>query len=378
MFTEDEKIRDWPHKLYMLHENEMWLGELAKTGLILKSFSKSYAYFDEEESQKHTYKFVILDEKQTPKNQIRIIEHQGFKYVGGFKEYHIFSIEAKYDHTEPRLNAEAIKYAERWFNLQTISRFGYSIIALLPAAVSMFLNIDGFFIWLVDVPQFYLIIYILLLAFIFISALDEYNIILKSKRCFLKQEKYIMKTNKIKDKIMGKAIFLVLALLAVAFIFNTYIDKSSRHIPIAEVAETIPVLLIQDVTQNEEFTIELEELQKRTSDESYATVGSSFLAPKQYNASQNYDGHYLSAEYYEVFVENVAKKITFELIENKPWKTDKEKIREVDIAGLDKAYIYVGGGSIHVSAGKGKKVMYIWYTGDKTGEELLVEISKVM
>nr|WP_315023216.1 DUF2812 domain-containing protein [uncultured Aminipila sp.] len=377
MTEEADKQINWSNKLYMLHENELWLSEQAQKGLLLKSFAKDYACFTEGEPQNIAYKIVILDVNKA-NNQIKIIEHQGFTFVESYFEYYIFYIDGKYKHIQPRLNEEMNKVASWWFNKQMFKRFGGTLIALIPFLINLAIDRHELLQNIVEAPGVLLVALLVIFTVLIIDSLKEYRALGRNKKHYLVNEFYI--TRKSGKKSISKYIMIIAFIfLGVSLIKYFYFDP--HQYSIEEVQKTMPIVLLQDIEKDKKVSKELRILQKIASDDNYAEISHTFLASKQYMANQEstYEDKYNNViiRYYEVSVKILAEPLARELLISNVFGLTKGELKEIEYDGLDKVY-YNDGYMDFISVCKGNKVMFISYAGDKPVSDILNEATEVL
>ncbi len=377
MTEEADKQIDWSNKLYMLHENELWLSEQAQKGLLLKKFAKDYACFTEGEPQDIAYKIVILDVNKAD-NQIKIIEHQGFTFVGSYLDYYIFRIDGKYRHIQPRLNEEMNKVASRWFNKQMFIRFGGTLIALIPVLISLFMDRNKLLQIIVEMPTIWFVSLTFVYSVAIIASIKAYRALGRNKKYYLVNELYrIRKSGK---KSISRYIMIIAAIfLGVSVVRYIYVEPHKYSIE--EGRKVMPIVLLQDIEQDEKISKELIILQKTASEDNYAEIRHTFLAPKQYTADQQStygeNGNGMLIRYYEVAFKILAEPLARELLINNMFGTEKDDLEEIEYDGLDKVY-YNDGYMDFISVCKGNKVMFITYDGDKPVNDILREAANVL
>lgn len=377
MTEKADKQINWSNKLYMLYENELWLSEQAQKGLLLKSFAKDYACFTEGEPQDIAYKIVILDVNKAD-NQIKIIEHQGFTFVESYLDYYIFRIDGKYRHIQPRLNEEINKVASRWFNKQMFIRFGGTLIALIPVLINLFMDRNQLLQIIVEIPTIWSVSFAFIYSVAIIESIKAYRALGINKKYYLVNELY--KIRKSGKKSISRYIMIIAAIfLGVSIIKYFYFEPEPYSI--AEVQKVMPIVLLQDIEKDEKTSKELKILQKTASDDNYAEINHTFLAPNQYTADQENtygeNGNGMSIRYYEVQFRILAEPLTRELVINDIFGITKGDLKEIEYDGLDKVY-YADDYMDFISVCKGNKVMFITYDGDKSVHDILREAAKVL
>ncbi|WP_312653959.1 DUF2812 domain-containing protein [Aminipila sp.] len=377
MTEEADKQINWSNKLYMLRENELWLREQAQKGLLLKSFAKDYACFTEGEPQDIAYKIVILDVKKG-ENQIKIMEQQGFTFVESHFQYYIFRIDGKYRNIQPRLNEEMNKFARRWFNKQIFIRFSGTLIALICFFINLSIKRVKLFPDIVEIPAMIFVPVALIFSVLIIENIKEYRALDKNKKHYLVNEFYI--TRKICKKSISKYIMIIASIfLGAAAIKYFYVEP--HQYSIAEVQKFMPIVLLQDIEKDEKISKELKVLQKYVSEDNYAEISHTFLAPNQYTADQENtygeNGNGMFIRFYEVNFKILAEPLARELLINNVFGITKGELKEIEYDGLDKVY-YNDGYMDFISVCKGNKVMFISYDGDKPVSDILREVAEVL
>lgn len=377
MTEEADKQINWSNKLYMLHENELWLREQAQKGMFIKSFAKDYACFTEDEPRDIAYKIVILDVKKA-ENQIKIIEHQGFTFVESYFEYYIFYIAGKYRHIQPRLNEEMNKVAKRWFNKQMIKRFGGTLVALIPFIINLVMDRDRILQIILEMPTIWFVSLVFIFSVAIIDSIREYKALGKNKKYYLVNEHYI--TRKSGKRSISRYIMIIAAIfLGVSAIKYFYVEP--HQYSIAEVQKFMPIVLLQDIEKDEKISKELKVLQKTVSEDNYAEISHTFLASNQYTADQENtygeNDHGMFIRFYEVNFKILAKPLARELVINNMFGAEKDELKEIKYEGLDKVYYYDGYLDF-ISVCKGNKVMFISYDGDKPVSDILREVAEVL
>ncbi|MHC1721676.1 MAG: DUF2812 domain-containing protein [Aminipila sp.] len=377
----DEEIGkqiDWANKLYMLHENELWLNEQAKKGLLLKSFAKDYACFTEGEPQDVIYKIIILDVKKA-QDQVKIMEHQGFTFVESYFEYYIFYINERYRNIQPRLNEEVTKFARRWFNKQMIKRFAVTMIASIPLLIDLGMDRNQLLQIIVEMPTIWLVALVVVFTVAIIDSIKEYRELGRNKKYYLVNKFYINCKNG--KKWRSRYIMLIAGIFfGVSFIYCLYVEPHQYSID--QVQKAMPIVLLQDIEKDKKISKELKACQKTASEDNYAEINHTFLAPKQYMADQKYIDedyyNFMTIRYYQVSAEMLAIPLAKELPVNDVFDVKKRNLKEIEYDGLDKVYYFDDGDMDFISVCKGNKVMFILYRGDKTASDILREVTKVL
>lgn len=377
MTEEADKQINWSNKLYMLHENELWLSEQAQKGLFIKSFAKDYACFTEDQPRDIAYKIVILDVKKA-ENQIKIIEHQGFTFVESYFEYYIFKIDGKYRHIQPRLNEEMNKVAKRWFNKQMIKRFGGTLAALIPFIINLVMDRDRILQIILEMPTIWFVSLAFIYSVAIIESIKAYRELGRNKKYYLVNELY--KIRKSGKKSISRYIMIIAAIfLGVSAVRYIYVEP--HQYSIGEVQKFMPIVLLQDIEKDAKTSKELKVLQKTVSEDNYAEINHTFLAPKQYTAEQQStygeNGNGMSIRYYEVQFKILAEPLTRELVINDIFGITKGDLKEIEYDGLDNVY-YADDYMDFISVCKGNKVMFISYDGDKPVSDILREVAEVL
>jgi len=160
-----------------------------------------------------------------------------------------------------------------------------------------------------------------------------------------------------------------------------YINEK-EVVPISEVFESMPIVLIQDIEQEEHKSSKLMETQKQVSEFNYAELGSNLFAQKQYYSFQHYEYQdkfksFMSIRYYETASTILAKISVKELAFANAYR--KERIKKVKYNGFDQVYIYtIPSYDTFVAVCKGRKVMVIDYRGKQPVEKIISEMSQVL
>lgn len=372
---EAEKEIRWADKLYMLYENEMWLNEQAKKGLFLKHFDNGYAYFTKNNSENIKYKIVVLDEKKA-KKQIGIIEHQGFTFVGSYKEYYIFSIDGQYGHIHPRLNEENIEFVRKWFNKQMIKRVGTTLLFLLPIVLNIIIGWDKLFQGMVEMSTILYLIWGFVFIFSIIAGTREYRAVIRSKKCFLENEEYLIVRNMKKLTIKSPFIILSCILIAVLLIKHIYFDLDK--VSIDELHKEMPMVLLQDTEPQKSLEGEFNDDHQNIDEDNYAEIRHTLLAPNQYQAWQENAENGMVIFYYEVLVGALAEPLARELPTNDLAFIKKEELKKIDYEGLDAVYFSEEGYISVLSACKGKRVMFVLFDRELLVEDILSEMVEVL
>lgn len=378
MAEEVGKEINWANKLYMLHENELWLDEQAQKGLFVKSFAKDYACFLESEPKDVAYKIVILD-REKAHNQVKIIEHQGYTFVESYFEYYIFTIDGKYKHIQPRLNEEMTKFAKWWFNKQMLKRFAGTLIALIPFFIDLTIRRVNLLCGIVDMPAIWLVSLAVIFSVAIIDSIKEYRALNKNKKYYLVNEFYV--TRKSGKKSTSGYIMLIAAIFLGASAIKYFYFEPAPY-SIEAVQKNMPIVLLQDIEKDEKISKELTVLQKNVSEDNYAEIRHTFLAPKQYTADQqntygDNNGNSMFIRYYEVNLKILAKPLARELLISYVFGITKDDLKEIEYDGLDKVY-YNDGYMDFISVCKGNRVMFISYDGDKSVSDILEETAEVL
>lgn len=376
MSEKEEKELKWPNKLYMLQENEIWLNEKVKEGLFLKSFVDDYVMFVKGKPEDIKYKIVILNPKNA-KNQIKIIEHQGFTFVAEYKEYYIFYIKGRYGHFQPRLNEDTIEFARKWFNKQIINGFTLAIVASFPALLNLIaiISFNELFQTLVGRQTIWYAMWLIMFVFLMIKGISEYKIVIKCRRCFLEHERYVKKNNSILTKVINRSSLVFIMVVVILGAYMIYNDNLDDKLPLSKAYNDMPFVFLQDIEKQEALVGENKEVLNYLDKNNYAKIESTLLAPKQYFAEQEYD---MSIHYYEVVVRALAKPLARELITEDIFDIKMDDIKKINYDGLDIVYICQDGYKKSVSVCKGKRVMFIEYHGVQPVERILSEMAEVL
>lgn len=386
-----QKEKRWIDEIYMLHENEMWLNEQVQKGFILKSFDNKYATFLKGNPEDRSYKISILDEEKA-EEQIKIIENQGFTFTTKFKEYYIFHRDGKNTNKQLQLNNEIIEFTIKWFDKQIKRQFSV-IEFLIPFIILCYIvaRCVGFYgrAIVVDIlyriPTIWFILYGSILALIFIKIINEVLTLRKSKKFFLEKNKYLSIRNSIESKIIRTIniyflIFLMFIIYPSMYLYMNYINEK-EVVPISEVYESMPIVLIQDIEQEDHKSSKLMEAQKQVGEFNHAELGSNLFAQKQYYSFQDYEYQdklksFMSIRYYETASTILAKISVKELAFANAYR--KERIKKIKYNGFDQVYIYAVPYDTLVAVCKGKEVMVIEYGGDQPVSKILNEMSEVL
>jgi hypothetical protein len=368
--------KKWVDKIYMLHENQLWLGEQAAKGLILTKFDDEFAYFTETEPDNVCYKIMILDEKKG-QSIIKTIESQGFTYIGNYNEYHIFRIDGKYKHIEPLLNEAAIEFARKWFRKTVLGRFAGTAAFLGAFLVQIVLNRDHLIQIMVETPAVWYVFFILVFIYLCIRGLAEYRTILNAKKYFLNGEDYL--PNRFLKKSPGMRVFFIIICAMGAFLLiqNIYF-KNEQYDSIADVEKAMPILLLQELKEQGLQQQKASQSQNTGDADNYAETERSLLASQYYRAKQKTEDNYMSIHYYELVFDKLAEPLAKELPNGSVASILKEKPKKVDFKGLDTAYAWQKNDFVIVSACRGNQVMYVFSVGDIGAEEILKGMAEVL
>lgn len=366
MTEKEDKQKKWIDKIYMLRENELWLNEQAGKGCLLKNFDKQTAYFTEAAAEDIKYKIIVLNNKKA-ENQIKIIELQGFTFIGSYDEFYIFYINGKYGHIEPRLNEEMIEFVRRWFNKQMIKRFSVTMIAMTSIVINIIFNWNNFFQSIVEIPTKWYIFFGLIYIALIIYAIREYRALISTKKCFLEHEEYLLNRSSKTPTVIRAFLITIGILVGISFLKEIYFPAADRY-SIDDVRKVMPIVLLQDITDS----------QSTINEDNYAEIKHTLMASKQYYASQKNAGNNMSIFYYEVAVEKLAEPLARELSINSLTDIKKENLKKVDIGGLDAVYTWQVNDFFYVSACKGKRVMYIFNVGDIQVDDILRKMAEVL
>ncbi len=393
MSEQKEKEKRWLDEIYMLAENQAWLNEQAKKGYILKSFDTRYVTFEKGESQDNDYKIVVLDEENA-ENQINSIEKQGFTFVSKFKEYHVFYIEKKENISQLQLNHDMVDFISKWFNKQIKSQI---IIAFLFISFwacffivkrSLGWYSDGIVVgFLFRIPNVSLVIYIAIVALIFIKIIKEILVLLRLKKFFIQNNNYLSVRGKTKSR-LSKSIniyFLFFIIFIVNPSVNLYMDyiDDFEVIPINEAPEDISIVTIENLLEDVVTSYEIKILEDEKKD-NYVIIDSNLLAPKQYYSWQTYlykdKCGIIKVYYYEAISKILAKKSSKELINDAVNKKHRDKIKKMESSDFEDVYVYEEDYNTVVCVYKDKKIMCIDYDGTikPTYEKVLEEIAEVL
>jgi len=371
----EEKQKKWVNRLYIMSENEAWLEAMAKKGLLLTHFDHDYAYFQTAQPEDINYKIVILN-PQKAEDQIKIIERQGFTFLGSSKEFYVFSMTGKYKHIQPRMNEEMISFAVKRLNKQMVKSVGINIAVLIPLFVVFVIVRDKFLLTIAGLSLIWsaLIGFALILAVL--ESIRDGIIIQRMKRSLLSKDGYQSNFSMKKHAAKRVAAWCLVAFTTLLPLANIFIEP--KQYSIYEIQKTMPIVLIQNIQQDSEQTAAISEAQRTADELNYAEIKRTLLAPRQYQARQNSDGGHMNIFYLEVVSAKLAEPMAKELLLNDFEDIGKEDIVKIDYAGLDAAYGWKQNDIINVSACKGKRVMSIFYIGDAETEELLKAMAEVL
>ena len=373
--AEEEKQKKWIDKIYMLHDNEIWLNEQAGKGLILERFDKEFAYFNQMAAEDNKYKIVILNKKKA-EDQIKVLERQGFTFVGSSDEYYIFSIGGKYGNVEPKMNEEMIVFARKWLDKQMLKSFTLSMLIPIPLIFAFIMVRDKLIQTIVEFPDIWAILLGVVLVATVYEDLRRYQAVRRTKKCLLEHEEYQSGWNWKKWKIKRAIAYTLGILTLVLSITDNFIDPEKCSIN--DLKKVMPIVLIQDIEQDSEQTERGDVFQGVANEDNYAEIKHTLLAPKQYFSWQENDGNHMRVLYYEVAVDKLAEPLARELPTNGWVDIENEDIKKVDFKGLDVVYTWQENGIANVSASKGKRVMCIFYIGDLQVKDLLREMAEVL
>ncbi|WP_312653955.1 DUF2812 domain-containing protein [Aminipila sp.] len=385
MLEQNEVERKWLYKIYDLAENEAWLTEKAKDGFILTKFDNTYATFEKSEPQNNNYKIVILDEEKAER-QIKIIEHQGFTFVANYKEYYIFYIDNKWRNKSPHLSGEMAEVVTGWFDKQIRKQIIGLLISISIIAVLLFFELykNLFATFLVSITIWRFILYGSILGVGFFQLIREIFLLCRSKNFFLEHNKYLKIRTFITSKI-GRAITLIFIFVGIfGSAGTTYLDyKTDKGFSsVSEIYESMPIVLIQDIENQNEVNGQLLETQKEIDLDEYNYVDpeSTLLSPKQYKAYQTYksnagDKCSMRMKYHEVVGKTLARMLAKEIA---IYEADENKINKLEFKGLDKVYVYQDSHEKIISVCKGKRVMFIRYNGHQPVKKIISEMSEVL
>lgn len=385
MLEQNEVERKWLYKIYDLAENEAWLAEKAKEGFILTKFDNTHATFEKSKPQNNNYKIIILDEEKAER-QIKIIEHQGFTFLASYKEYYIFYIDNKWGNKGPHLSGEMADVVTGWFDKQIRKQIIGLLISISIIAVLLFFELykNLFATFLVSITIWRFILYGSILGVGFFQLIREIFLLCKSKKFFLEHNKYLKIRTFITTKI-GRAITLIFIFLGIfGSAGTTYLDYKTHKgfSSVSEIYESMPIVLIQDIENQNGVNGQLLETQKEIDLDEYNYVDpeSTLLSPKQYTAWQTYESNTgdkcsMRMRYYEVVSKILARMLAKEI---EIYEADENRINKLEFKGLDEVYVYQDLHEKIISVCKGKRVMFIRYNGDQPVEKIISEMSQVL
>ncbi|MEA4988098.1 MAG: DUF2812 domain-containing protein [Anaerovorax sp.] len=363
MIEQEKKQKKWVSKIYLLHENELWLNDQAEKGLLLKSFDETTAYFQEGSPAHINYKILILNEKNAVK-QIKQIEQQGFTFVGSCNEYYIFYIQGNYAHITPRLNEATMLFVKKWIAIQMLKRVSVTLIAIIPIALKLIINRDNLLQTIMEISTIWYILIGLIFIATAIDAIREYKAIILTKKSFLKQENYFFCKRSKKSNILQNFIIAVCLISVILLIKSIYSD--AEQFSISELQKEMPIVLLDDIKYS------------TVNEDHYAEVKHTILAPNQYYAWQKNQDNFMSIYYYEVAFKEFAEPLAKELSANNFTSINKKDLKKIECSGLDAVYLYQTGGIVNVACCKEKKVMFIRNIGNLQYEEILKKMSEVL
>lgn len=372
MIEQEEKQKKWVSKIYLLHENELWLNDQAEKGLLLKSFDETTAYFQEGSPAQINYKILILNEKNAVK-QIKQIEQQGFTFVGSCNEYYIFYIQGIYTHITPRLNEDTLLFLKKWIAIQMLKRVSVTLIAVIPIALKIIMNRDNLLQTIMEISTIWYVLIGLIFIATMLDAIREYKVIIQTKKSFLKQENYFFYKRSKKSNVLQNFIIAICLLSVILLIKSIYSD--AERISISELQKEMPIVLLEDTKQAEDPAKLSQGIANK---DHYAEVKHTLLAPNQYYAVQKNQFNSMTIRYYEVTVEKLAEPLSKELPINNFTSINKKNLKKIDYLGLDAVYAYQVSGMITVACCKGNKVMFIHNMGIMPLEDILRNIAKVL
>lgn len=368
--------KKWVDKIFMLHENQLWLGEQAAKGLILTKFDDEFAYFTETEPDNVCYKIMILDEKKG-QSIIRTIEGQGFTYISNYNEYHIFRIDGRYKHIEPLLNEDAIEFARKWFRKTVLVRFAGTAAFLGAFMVQIVLNRDHLIQIMVETPAVWYAFFILVFIYIGIRGLAEYRAIAKTRRYYLYREEH--SPDLFLKKSPGMRIFLIIiCIMGASLLIQHVYLKDEQHDSLSDVEKIMPILLIGDSAAQELQPEKANASESKADQDNHAEIRQSLLASQYYRAKQKTEDNYMSIHYYELVFDKLAEPLAKELPNGSVASILKERPEKVDFEGLDTAYAWQKNDFVIVSACRGNRVMYVFSVGDIGAQEILKEMAEAL
>jgi len=369
-----------PGEYWQIGILESWFSDMAKKGLILKTFRGNSARFIKGEPLQMRYRIDISPNVQKLQEQVELYAESGWFFVTNAAEYYIYASLAESNahelHTDP---------AEQAFSINRVLKK-----SVIIATIGFILLIMISLFWIIrttpiiDFVQgdFTIFAIAVMYAFILYYEFRALTSILKLKRT-LSEGKPINHSAQWKKHRAGRIIlfsvyFVILLSIAALNLISAGNFKAET---LPAVNNTLPIVWLADIEQNPNMIRGPADMQANIDHNNYYTYNSSFLAPAQYYTLEN---GLITNEKWETYGKTGRKAYSPD-IETKLYKLRYASMNEWVLSGFikryatttvgknfteirnqnfDKLMVYQKKNTIELFAAKGKFVVWVLYNGN--------------
>ncbi len=372
-----------PYPSYDIENLEIWLEKMASQGwhLIHDGFMLGCATFERGKEEKVRYRFeasmkstsMWADNNGEPEEEaVELNSFYGWEYVTKWKEFYVYrskEIGSRELHTDPQVQALALREVCKRSSSKVFMLLFYLII------YPIFLIRNTFFLTLIEVGTGFMVVGMLLGAWLIFDSIKEYNYLNKMKKRLQNGESLVREEKEKKINATLKDICRIVVLIV--WLFMLFTNKNNilirrKTMPLKEDLTFPFATMIDFVEKSIGYQSEFKDMNKFSS-------WSDWLAPVNVIYSEHATikisedsaiSGGLQIEYHELINSWLAQRVAQEYVE----KDKKNRyFEEVECVGLDVDYSVTYLNELHfetVVLREGNKVIHAWFYNVSPTSEL--------
>jgi len=386
-----EIIKRTPGEYWQIGMLESWFSDMAKEGLILRTFWGNSARFIKGEPLQMRYRIDICQNREKSHEQAELYAESGWYFVTNYAEFFIYA--SLTENNAPELHSDP---AEQAFTLRRLLRkFALTAILfsflILVSCIHLFSKLS-LAIELVEGDYTTVVMF----SFLFFFVYEDFKALISILRLktTLSEGQPInhsapWKKNRIISVILYSIFFTVFLSLSIISFISA---DSIRTETLPAASNTLPIVRLVDIEKNPDLMRGLTDIQKNVDLNNSYSYDSSFFAPSQYNTSENgiiknekwkTDGITGSKEYspdietklYKLRYTSMNEWVLSGFIKRYATTTVGKNFTEIRNQNFDKLMVYQEKNTIELFAAKGKFVVWVLYNGNANRDTVIEAVA---
>lgn len=374
--------------LFAIGRNEHWFAHMAKRGLHLRKFGRTFAYFEQGEPRETRYRIEYLQEEPAPE-QLEVYGECGWNLAARGGKFYVFVAEEAWAvelHTDP---------IEQGFALAELNKRMKLNVVIITAAVLLIIGMISSIYFLNNQPylamvrgnfvqQLLLVVVEIYLCF---TVIRNYLAVRRLRASLLQGNPIDHEEGYAKARRLSAMIFVLIIPLALGTIVLPFVEIAKRDTyTLPESKMGLPMICLAEIEQNPKLEREssyYEDLDFLNRVE----YDWRLLAPVQYEINEHGvikgelwedgSGEYspsVITRYYQLAYGGMAAKLMEDMMERYVEPYEDEEQRKIDTTGLD-AMVVVGN---QIFGTLGNQVIHVRYYGHEAIDKVIPLVEQVL